>query len=254
VTSKTIYDYPLYYDILFGWDRSPEADFYEAAFRRYGVAQSEPVLEVACGPGQVARRLAQRGWPLTGIDNQPAMVAFLREQAAEDGVSIDAICGEMESFTSSTSFGAAYNPLSSFRLLHEASDVDAHLRVMGRALRPGGIYILDMEFVGAQTSDATTTDEEWEMTRGSVTVRATDAAVLVNDDGAHHRIAWGEEIHLLGYTAQALIDRVNANGSFSIEAWHPEAGRGSEGVSRFSVDECAELPAVGRTLVVLRRI
>ena len=97
------------------------------------------------------------------------------------------------------------------------------------------------------------TDEEWEMTRGNVTVRATDAAVLVNDDNVRRTIAWGEEVHLLGYTAQALIDRVNANGSFSIEAWHPEAGRGAEGVSQFSVDEHGELPAVGRTMVVLRR-
>ncbi len=73
---------------------------------------------------------------------------------------------------------------------------------------------------------------------------------MVNDDSVRHTIAWGEEIH---FTAQALIDRVSANGSFSIEAWHPEAGRGAEGVSQFSVDEHAELPAVGRTLVVLRR-
>ena len=253
VTSKTIYDYPLYYDILFSWDRTPEADFYEAALRRYGVAQHERVLEVACGPGRVARRLAQRGWPLTGIDNQPTMVAFLREQAAEEGVSIDAICADMVSFTSSKSFGAAYNPLSSFRLLHEVGAVDAHLRVMATVLRPGGIYIVDMEFLRAETNEATTTDEEWEMTRGNVTVQATDAAVLVNDDGVRQTIAWGEEIHLLGYTAQALIDRVNANDSLSIEAWHPEAGRGDEGVSTFSVDEHAEPPAVGRTMVVLRR-
>ena len=181
------------------------------------------------------------------------MVAFLREQAAEEGVSIDAICADMVGFTSSKSFGAAYNPLSSFRLLHEAGDVDAHLRVMASVLRPGGIYILDMEFLGAQTDEATTTAEEWEITRGNVTVQATNAAVLVNDDSVRHTIAWGEEIHLLGYTAQALIDRVSANGSFSIEAWHPEAGRGAEGVSQFSVDEHAELPAVGRTMVVLRR-
>ncbi len=168
-------------------------------------------------------------------------------------MSIDAICADMVGFTSSESFGAAYNPLSSFRLLHEASDVDAHLRVMASILRPGGIYILDMEFLGAETNEATTTDEEWEMTRGNVTVQATNAAVLVNDDSVRHTIAWGEEVHLLGYTAQALVDRVTANGSFSIEAWHPEAGRGAQGVSRFSLDEHAELPAVGRTMVVLRR-
>ncbi len=253
MTSKTIYDYPLYYDILFGWDRSPEADFYEAAFRCYGVAQHEPVLEVACGPGQVARRLAKRGWALTGFDRQEAMVAFLRERAAEEGEVIDAACADMVDFRSSKSFGAAYNPMSSFRLLQETDQVDAHLRVMANALRLGGIYVLDMDFLGAKTDEATTTDEEWEMTRGSVMVRATDEAVSVNDNGVQRTIAWGDGVHLLGYTAQALIDRIDASSSFSIEAWHPESGRGAEGVSQFSVDKQADQPAVGRTMVVLRR-
>lgn len=254
MASRTIYDYPLYYDILFGWDRTPEADFYEAALRRYGVARSEPVLEVACGPGQVARRLAQRGWRLAGIDSRPAMVAFLREQAAEQGVSIEAICADMAGFPPFRSFGAAYNPLSSFRLLHEADAVNTHLRSMADALRTAGVYILDMEFLGAQTVETTTTDAEWEMKRGSVTVRATDATVLVDDNGSRHAIDWGGGAHhLLGYTAQAFAERVCANGCFSIEAWHPETGQGAGGVSEFSVDEHAALPAVGRTMVVLRR-
>jgi hypothetical protein len=32
-----IYDHPLYYDILFGWDRSREADFYHRMFERCGI-------------------------------------------------------------------------------------------------------------------------------------------------------------------------------------------------------------------------
>ncbi|MDH3686531.1 MAG: class I SAM-dependent methyltransferase [Myxococcales bacterium] len=253
--SHTIYDHPLYYDILFSWNRNPEADFYEAAFERYGVATGEPVLEMACGPGQVARRLAQRGWRLTGIDDQPAMIAFLREHAAAEGVSIDAICADMREFSSSKAFGAAYNPLSSFRLLHEASDVDRHLRAMAGVLRPTGIYILDLDFLGSEATEATTTDEEWEMARGSITVRATDAAVHVDDGGVRQTIAWGDGTrHLLGYTARAFAERVNDNGCFSIEAWHPEAGQGADGVSTFSPNATAELPAAGRTMVVLRRI
>ena len=33
---ESICDYPLYYDILFGWDRSAEAQFYATAFARHG--------------------------------------------------------------------------------------------------------------------------------------------------------------------------------------------------------------------------
>ena len=62
---KTIYDFPLYYDILFGWDRTIEADFYSAVFSQNEVAKSEPMLEVACGTGQANRcnsRARPRSW------------------------------------------------------------------------------------------------------------------------------------------------------------------------------------------------
>ena len=53
MSSDTIYDHPHYYDILFGFDRSKEAEFYEHTFARCGVARGEPVLEVAAGPARV---------------------------------------------------------------------------------------------------------------------------------------------------------------------------------------------------------
>ena len=48
--SETIYDHPLYYDVLFGFDRSREAEFYDRTFARCGIARGEPILEVACAP------------------------------------------------------------------------------------------------------------------------------------------------------------------------------------------------------------
>ena len=55
MTLQTIYDHPLYYDILFGFDRSKEADFYQGTFARCGIAASEQILELACGPARVSR-------------------------------------------------------------------------------------------------------------------------------------------------------------------------------------------------------
>ena len=59
MTIDTIYDHPLYYDILFGWDRDAEAGFYTSLFATYGVVPGDRVLELACGTGQIARRLAR---------------------------------------------------------------------------------------------------------------------------------------------------------------------------------------------------
>ncbi len=252
MASETIYDHPLYWDILFGFDRSKEAEFHHRTFARWGIATDERVLEVACGPARVARLLARRGWKLTGLDHSPAMLAFAREQAAAEGTPLATLCADMTAFTARDLFAAAYNPLSSFRLLHRDDEADAHLRCMAAALRPGGVYVLDLAFQASVGAPVTTTDEGWEMMRGAVTVRGENEAVYVTDAGAQRRLAWGAEAHLRGYTARAFAERVGACHDFTIESWHPEASRAT-GVSEFSALGSAGAPALGRAMVVLRR-
>ena len=104
MSRETIYDHPLYYDILFGWDRSVEANFHAHTFERLGVRG--PVLEVACGTGQVALRLARRGLAVTGLDWSPAMLAFLERRAAEEGLQVARICSDMTSFSVAAPFAA----------------------------------------------------------------------------------------------------------------------------------------------------
>lgn len=255
MASETIYDHPLYYDILFGWDRTPEADFYQATFRRCGVRPDELVLEVACGTGQVARRLAKRGLRLHGMDSAPAMLAFLRAQAAHEGVRVDVLRASMESFGGPDPdlYGAAYNPMSSFRLLHDDASAEAHLRAISEALRPGGVYVLDLETCAVEDAAPTTTDEEWEMERDGVTVRATDDAVHVKDGAGERVLAWGAEIHLRTYTPRTFAGRVAAVPELTIESWHPESGCNPEGVSLFDVPGHPGPGEPGRAMVVLRR-
>lgn len=249
---ETIYDHPGYYDILFGWDRAREADFYHRTFLRCGVATTEPLLEVACGTGQVARLLAGRGWRVTGLDLRPGMLAFLRDRAAEDRTRVETLCADMTSFGADVKFAAAYNPMSSFRLLPTDAAAQAHLLRTSAALRPGGIYVLDLDFLARPDEPAVTTDEAWEMTRGDVTVRADDAAVHVRDGEVDQVLAWGREAHLRGYTAAEFAALVGATARFRIESWHPETSRAT-GVSEFPVDDPRSGPPVGRSMVVLRR-
>jgi SAM-dependent methyltransferase len=246
MASESIYDHPPYYEILFGWDRSNEAEFYHRTFERCGLPPGARVLEVACGTAQVARLLAARGWRVTGFDLRPAMVAFARERG------VDAVCADMTAFATDAPFAAAYNPLSSFRLLHRDAEVDAHLARMAAALRPGAIYVLDLDLLGSAGDPAVTTDESWEMTQGGVTVRAENDAVYVSDAGIERRLAWGPEAHLRGYTATALAACVRATGSFEIDGWHPEASRAT-GTSAFALEPCSSPPERGRSMLVLRR-
>ena len=189
-SKETIYDHPLYYDILFSWDRTQEADFYQTAFQRFGIHTNEGVLEVACGSGQVGRVLAQRGWRITGLDNREPILSLLRERAAALGVAIATLCADMVDFRVRERFGAAFIPLSSLLLLPSDQLAEAHFAAMAQALRSGGLYILDLGFGPEVHPDAETTDETWEVSRGDITVRAQDDAVYVDDAGAHRILPW----------------------------------------------------------------
>jgi SAM-dependent methyltransferase len=251
MATQTIYDHPLYYDILFGFDRSREAEFFHRAFLRAGVEAGERVLEVAAGPARVGRLLARRGWSVTAVDRSPAMLALARDAAAAEGTRIETRCADMTAFESAAEFAAACNPLSSFRLLQSDREVDAHLRCMASALRPGGVYVLDLAFIEKDGDPVRTTGDSWEMTRGEVTVQGDDSGVYVTDAGAQLQLAWSAGTHLRGYTAQALLERVGACPGLEVEGWHPEVSRAT-GVSEFSDVGSRELP-VGRAMVVLRR-
>jgi SAM-dependent methyltransferase len=251
MATQTIYDHPLYYDVLFGFDRSREAEFFHRTFLAAGAAAGERVLEVAAGPARVGRLLARRGWSVTALDRSPEMLALAREAAAAEGTRIETRCGDMRAFESEAEFAAACNPLSSFRLLHSDPEADAHLRCMAKALRPGGVYALDLAFVAKEGDPVRTTGDSWEMTRGEVTVEADDSGVRVTDSGVPLRLAWSAGAHLRGYTAQAFAERVRACPGLEIEGWYRELSRDT-GVSEFSDVASRELP-VGRAMVVLRR-
>jgi SAM-dependent methyltransferase len=249
--AETIYDHPRYYDILFGWDRSKEASFYDRILEARGAGRDEPVLEVACGSGRVARLLAARGRNVTGMDLRPGMLAFLRDRSAAQGTPVATLCADMTSFAAPDSFGGAYNPMNSFRILQTDAAAEAHFACVAAALRPRGVYVLDLDFAASLDDLSPHTDQPWEMTDGKVTVRAEEAGIVVDDDGARRRLIWGEH-RLRNYTSATFARRVAAVEGLAIESWHPEAHRGGE-MSEWSVERTAEPPIVGRTMVVLRR-
>ena len=47
------------------------------------------VLDLACGHGRIANRLAQRGAQVTGLDATPLFLEQARRDAAERGVEVD---------------------------------------------------------------------------------------------------------------------------------------------------------------------
>jgi ubiquinone/menaquinone biosynthesis C-methylase UbiE len=120
-----------------------EVDFY----RRLALAahsQGQAVLEVACGTGRIAIRLAQEGVDVVGLDFSPAMLAVAREKSvAMDNVRW--VQGDMRSFELGETFGLVLIPGHSFQNLNAAADQVACLQSIRRHLVPGGTLVVHLD-------------------------------------------------------------------------------------------------------------
>jgi len=96
-----------------------------------------PVVDVGCGPGQIAHYLHARGLPVSGIDLSPEMVAHARRLAPRIGFrqgNMLALDAADASWGGIVAFYAIVNLPS--------DDVAQALREFGRVLRPGGLVLL----------------------------------------------------------------------------------------------------------------
>ncbi len=250
VCVASVYSFPEYYDILFGWDRSYEAQTYVDVLACHGVEPGCSVLEVAAGTAQVGKRLARDGFSVTALDSSEAMLAFAVGDAERQRVTIERLVADMTAFEVVDRFHAAINPMSSFRLLLSDADAGAHLTCMGHALLPRGVYVIDMSFGtdGSAESDL----DEWVMERDGITVPATTSCVRVFDPmrGAELILDWHESLR--SYTSESFARLVDRNDQFSVAGCYREVGV-IDDISRFSGDLDQELPDSGRALVVLAR-
>ena len=102
------------------------------------------VLDVACGSGEHARRLAERGMEVVGVDIAPRLVAYCREQAAKQDITTARfVQGDMRELDYDGEFDAVLLLSGSFGFYDDATNEDVLGRI-ARALRPGGSVLIDV--------------------------------------------------------------------------------------------------------------
>jgi ubiquinone/menaquinone biosynthesis C-methylase UbiE len=132
------------------WDRiarryaaDPIADMagYEASLRRIQglLSADQEVLEIGCGTGSSALRLAPCTRSLLATDVSPGMIAIAREKLAAQPV-------PQLSFAVADADAPVFgkdrvDAVLALNLLHLVGDLDQALRVTVMALRPGGLLI-----------------------------------------------------------------------------------------------------------------
>lgn len=101
---------PLYYDGRHydaqHRDFSVDIPFYGEQSVKFG----DPILELACGTGRVTIPIAKSGFKITGIDISSSMLNSAAVDAAEAGVNITFIKGDIRSFQLEEKFGMIIFP------------------------------------------------------------------------------------------------------------------------------------------------
>ena len=95
----------------------------------------EKILDVGCGTGQLAAKIAANGTIVTGIDASAAMV----EKAKLNYPNLEFVVADARSFQFNTSFDAVFSNAT----LHWIPEPEAVINSIYRALKPGGRFIAE---------------------------------------------------------------------------------------------------------------
>lgn len=102
-------------------------------------------LDVACGLGSIAIGLAQRGWAVTGVDISSVGLAQARQSAEQQGVSVDWVCADLETYSPGES---CFDLITVFRYLQRGELCQR----LTQALKLSGM-LLHVTFVEGPTGD-----------------------------------------------------------------------------------------------------
>lgn len=163
-----IYDYPLYYDLIFAAEWKQEFNFLNSVFKKYATGKVKNLFEPACGTGRLIYRFAHAGYSITGNDLNEKAIAFCNQRLVRHGLKPTGIVGDMTKFSITKPVDAAFNTINSFRHLQTERAAIDHLNCMADAIRPGGVYVLGFHLT--PTLGDACEEEYWTARRGRLTV------------------------------------------------------------------------------------
>jgi SAM-dependent methyltransferase len=107
------------------------------AWEQFARATPGGTLELGCGTGRVALRLARAGQAIVGLDTEPELLGALRARAAEDSLEVGTHRGDARDFDLGERFGLVAAPMQLIQLFDE-DERRALLAASARHLLPGG--------------------------------------------------------------------------------------------------------------------
>jgi SAM-dependent methyltransferase len=127
------------------WDAryAQVANLWSAKPNRFLVAEVSALppgrgLDLACGEGQNAIWLAERGWRMTGVDYSPVAIEKARGRAERDDVEVEFLCDDLVTYEPEA---GAFDLVIVLYLHIGADERRVALERAARAVAPGGTFL-----------------------------------------------------------------------------------------------------------------
>lgn len=249
-----IYDHPVYYDVLFGWDRSKEVMFVDQTGQKYEL-NGRRFLEMACGTGVVAKQMAFLGWDVCGLDLSQAMVDAMQKDLSALEAKTWAYCADMCDFELYEKFNLIYCPLGSIGLVHDENKIVHHLNCVSRHLADGGIYLIDVglqKSLHQKTKPLDLQDLIWAMEVEGIYVEASRGVVKVEDDMKKIQLELTWDAVPLEFNFQHLM-QIFDQSSLRLSEVFPQSGQDENGIPIFDHSQTGYSEGIDRAMMVLKK-
>ena len=100
-----------------------------------------PLLDLACGTGTIAIRMAEQGFQVTGVDIIPEMIERASQKARKQGVSIEWVVADARAFHLQQQFSFIYMLGNAFQHFLTRADQEALLARVREHLHPQGCFL-----------------------------------------------------------------------------------------------------------------
>lgn len=102
------------------------------------------ILDLACGTGNFSVLLAKQGYEVVGLDASAHMLDVAREKVRNLGLSAEFVHADMRDFVLPEPVDGAVCLFDSLNYLLELNDIRCAFRCVHRCLRPGGLFVFDV--------------------------------------------------------------------------------------------------------------
>lgn len=126
------------------WDGAYEEDAQQSAVQDYFVEDSVEslmpgsALDMGCGTGNIALKLAAKGWTVTGVDFADEAVRLANAAALERGLPATFVAGDSTTWQAPQQYDLVYSTFA----MPEGAGMKTAVTNMAAALKPGGTLII----------------------------------------------------------------------------------------------------------------